>query len=73
MKSVGFFVRYGDSGRFEPFALRQISDTEWVAEIPASAHGNETIQFYVEAVDLSGHKGHFGTADKPKEMSKKWF
>lgn len=42
----------------------------WSVELPVSYHQNGTIELYVQATDLSGHEGWFGTRDQPVKVTR---
>jgi hypothetical protein len=50
------------------------SGSDCTVEVPATLHQNRTVDFYVVATDLSGHKGQLGTAEKPQQIRRKhWY
>jgi hypothetical protein len=42
----------------------------WSADLPVSYHQNGTVELYVQATDLSGHEGWFGTPDQPMKVTR---
>jgi serine/threonine protein kinase len=42
----------------------------WSVELPVSYHQNGTVEFYVQATDLSGHEGWFGTKAQPLKVTR---
>ncbi|MES1242818.1 MAG: hypothetical protein ABUT39_14475 [Acidobacteriota bacterium] len=42
----------------------------WSVDLPVSYHQNGTVEFYVQAIDLSGHEGWYGTKDKPMKVTR---
>jgi hypothetical protein len=42
----------------------------WSVELPVAYHQNGTVEFYVQATDLSGHEGWFGTKDQPQKITR---
>ncbi|HEX4959951.1 MAG TPA: serine/threonine-protein kinase [Thermoanaerobaculia bacterium] len=43
----------------------------YTVEIPPSFHQNETVEIYVVATDLSGHKGYLGSAEQPLQLKRR--
>jgi serine/threonine protein kinase len=50
------------------------SGTDCTVEVPAAFHQNRTVELYVIATDLSGHKGQLGSPEKPQPIRRKrWY
>jgi hypothetical protein len=50
------------------------SGAECTVEVPAALHQGKTVELYVVATDLSGHKGQLGSAEKPQQIRRKhWY
>ena len=47
-----------------------LSGGYWSVELPVSYHQNGTVELYVQATDLSGHEGWFGTKDQPMKVTR---
>jgi hypothetical protein len=46
----------------------------YAVDVPPSLHQNRTIEYYVVATDLSGHRGELGTAQSPRKLRRKrWY
>jgi len=71
VKSAQLFARVEGSGRFVELPLRHVAGSDWTAEISASFHQNQTIEFYIVATDHSGHVAQFGKAQEPIKLKRK--
>ncbi|HEV7514808.1 MAG TPA: hypothetical protein VGR07_00775, partial [Thermoanaerobaculia bacterium] len=70
VKSVEAWARPKD-GTFVRLPVRQVSGGNYELEIQPALHDNKEVEFYVTATDRSGHEGHFGTAQDPKQIKRR--
>lgn len=42
----------------------------WSVELPVSYHQNGTVELYVQATDVSGHEGWYGTKEQPIKVTR---
>ena len=70
MKSTEVWVR-AEGGQFERVAVRQVSGSDYEAEVSPELHGNRTVELYAVASDQSGHAGQLGSADRPLKIKRK--
>lgn len=73
VRAVQFLARQsGEDGAFRSVPLRTQGEAgQFRAEIPASMHDNEAVEFYVVAEDSSGHQSRIGSAADPLEIRRK--
>lgn len=58
-------------GKMREMPLEEhIAGGYWSVDLPVSYHQNGTVEFYVQATDISGHEGWFGTKDKPEKITR---
>jgi hypothetical protein len=70
VKSVKLWAK-PPGGRMKEMPLEEhLSGGYWSLELPVSYHQNGTVELYVQATDLSGHEGWFGTKDKPMKVTR---
>ncbi len=72
VKSADAWARPKD-GTYVHIAVRQVSGADYEFEIPPSVHDNKEVEFYVTATDRSGHEGHLGSAQEPKQIKRKFW
>ncbi len=58
-------------GKFRSLPLETSRSGYSTVRIDPSFHRNGTVELYLVATDLSGHEGHYGTADKPLQLKRK--
>lgn len=69
VEEVKFFAR-PEGGRMREIPLEVSRNGNYSVQIVPSIHGNGTVDFYVSATDTSGHKGSFGTEDRPQRLTR---
>jgi hypothetical protein len=70
VRSVKLWVK-PPGGKMKEMTLEEhLAGGYWSVELPVSYHQNGTVEFYVQATDLSGHEGWFGTKDKPMKVTR---
>lgn len=69
VKEVKFFAR-PEGGRMREMPLEVSRNGNYTVQIVPAIHGNGTVDFYVSATDSSGHKGSFGTEDRPQRLTR---
>lgn len=70
VRSVKMWAR-APGGKMKEMPLdHNIAGGYWSVELPVSYHQNGTVEFYVQATDLSGHEGWFGTKDQPQKITR---
>jgi tetratricopeptide (TPR) repeat protein len=69
VKEVKFFAR-PEGGRMREMPLEVSRTGNYTVQIVPAVHGNGTVEFYVSATDSSGHKGAFGTEDRPQRLTR---
>lgn len=70
VKSAEVWAR-AEGGRYEKVAVRQVSGSDYEAEVSPELHGNRTVELYAMASDHSGHGGQLGSADRPLKVKRK--
>jgi hypothetical protein len=71
VKSVQAWARPKD-GTYVQVAVNPGSGGDYELVIPPSVHANKEVEFYILATDRSGHEGHLGTPQEPKQIKRKW-
>jgi serine/threonine protein kinase len=71
VKDAQLFARVEGSGKYVELPLRRGTGADWSAEISASFHQNQTVDFYVAASDYSGHTAQLGKAQEPLKLKRK--
>ena len=69
VKSVKVFAR-PEAGRLTEMPLQR-AGFGWDVKIPPSFHQNGTVELYVVATDLSGHKGYLGSKENPLHLKRR--
>ncbi len=69
VKDVKFLAR-PRGGKMRELPLEKSRTGYYTVEIPPSFHQNETVDFYVVAIDLSGHEAFLGSPDKPLQLKR---
>jgi serine/threonine protein kinase len=73
VKDARLFARVEGSVQYTELPLRPTSGSDYVAQISASFHQNQTVEFYVVASDHSDHTTQLGSAQTPLKLKrKKW-
>jgi serine/threonine protein kinase len=73
VKNARLFARVEGSVQYAELPLRPTSGSDYVAQISASFHQNQTLEFYVVASDHSDHTTQLGSAQNPLKLKrKKW-
>ena len=71
VKSAQLFARVEGGGRFVELPLRHVAGADWSAEISASFHQNQTVEFYAVASDYSGHTTQLGNSRDALKLKRK--
>jgi hypothetical protein len=70
IKSVKMWAK-PPGGKMKEMKLEEhISGGYWSVELPVSYHQNGTVELYVQATDVSGHEGWYGTKDQPIKVTR---
>ena len=73
VKTVTVRIRPEGGGAWTELPCNR-SGADCTVEVPASLHQSRTIELYVVATDLSGHKGQLGSPEKPQQIRRKhWY
>jgi hypothetical protein len=72
VKSVEAWARPKD-GAYVHLSVRQVSGADYEFEIQPSVHDNKEVELYVTATDRSGHEGHLGSAEAPRQIKRKFW
>lgn len=70
LEEVRIWLRVEGATAYREFPLKSNSGFQTV-NIPVDLHQNKTVEFYVRAVDHSGHLGSLGSAQQPLQFKKK--
>jgi hypothetical protein len=70
VKSVEGWAR-PEKGQYVKVNIRHLNGSDYVMDVPAEVHQNETIEYYATATDASGHVGQLASADHPKQVKRK--
>jgi hypothetical protein len=71
VKAVRAFVRVEGSTAYVELPVSRGADGGFTLEVSAQFHKNTTVELYVTATDLSGHRGQLGSAEQPLKLKKK--
>jgi serine/threonine protein kinase len=71
VKSVSAMGRREDTKQYSALVVKAIGGGDYEIEVPASFHGNDTVEFYVVAADESGHTTSLGTPEAPLKLKRK--
>lgn len=71
VEGVRALVRGEGSQQFREIQVRPAGGDSYVLEVVPQVHGNQTVQFYVEARDPSGHVSRLGSAEAPLELRRR--
>lgn len=67
-------VRTATHRDYQEIPLRSSGDDVYPLEVGPKIHGNEDVEFYVVATDVSGHETRLGGPDGPLKVErKKWY
>ena len=69
VKEVKFYAR-PQGGRMRELPLEVSRTGYYTVLISPQVHQNGPVEFYVEALDFSGHRGSFGTEDRPQVLNR---
>ncbi|HKV09199.1 MAG TPA: hypothetical protein VJ725_13735, partial [Thermoanaerobaculia bacterium] len=69
VREVKFHAR-PQGGRMRELPLEVSRTGYYTVQISPDVHQNGPVEFYVEAVDFSGHRGSFGTEDRPQVLNR---
>jgi serine/threonine-protein kinase len=70
VKDVKLLAR-PQGGKFRSLPLETTRSGYSTVKIDPGFHRNGMVELYLVATDLSGHEGHYGTADKPLQLKRK--
>jgi hypothetical protein len=70
VKSVEGWAR-AEGGSYAKVTVRHLAGDQYVLEVPPELHQNKTVEYYVTALDPSGHAGQLGSADHPRKLKRK--
>ncbi|MEW6335841.1 MAG: hypothetical protein AB1625_00440 [Acidobacteriota bacterium] len=71
VKSVSAYGRVEETASFEQLPVKSGAGGEWAIDVAATFHRNEAVEFYVTAVDYSGHVGQLGSKEAPLKLKRK--
>lgn len=71
IKAAKVFARVEGAPKYSELSMTRGGGNEWIAEIPAAFHKNETVQFFVVVTDHSEQVGVSGSADRPMVLKRK--
>ncbi|HEX4494219.1 MAG TPA: hypothetical protein VIE43_01000, partial [Thermoanaerobaculia bacterium] len=60
-----------EKGQYVKVNIRHLNGSDYVMDVPAEVHKNETIEYYATATDASGHVGQLASADHPNQVKRK--
>jgi serine/threonine protein kinase len=60
-----------EKGQYVKVTIRHLNGSDYVMDVPAEVHKNETIEYYATATDASGHVGQLASADHPNQLKRK--
>ncbi|HSN86116.1 MAG TPA: hypothetical protein VL025_05125, partial [Thermoanaerobaculia bacterium] len=69
VQEVKFFAR-PQGGKMRELPLEVSRTGYYTVLISPEVHQNGTVEFYVAATDTSGHRGSFGTEDRPQVLNR---
>jgi tetratricopeptide (TPR) repeat protein len=69
VQEVTFFAR-PQGGKMRELPLEVSRTGYYTVLISPEVHQNGTVEFYVAATDTSGHRGSFGTEDRPQVLNR---
>lgn len=70
VQEVKFYARPEGGGRMREIPLEVSRTGYYTVQITPAVHSNGTVEFYVAATDTSGHRGSFGTEDRPQRLTR---
>jgi len=71
VQTVTAWARVEGGTTYAELTIRHLSGTQYMVDAPVAFHRNETIEFFVTAMDASGHLGRLGTAAAPLTVKRK--
>lgn len=71
IKSAKVFARVEGAPKYSELNMTRGGGDEWIVEISAAFHKNETVQLFVVATDHSEQVGVMGSADRPLLLKRK--
>lgn len=70
VKSVKMWAK-PPGGKMKEMKLEEhLAGGYWSVELPVSYHQNGTVELYVQATDVSGHEGWYGTKEQPIKVTR---